>query len=155
MIVPANFFEAMAEAQIPSPIKAKHRAAEKRAEAKLRKPSAFEKKQQEQAKQLKIYREWRRTLRKSIVAEHGSDFAALVRMIRNSHPDKEAAIHDHVVRSEWLLSADLDTRLATLSYIDSAFAAGRIRDGRPPIDDPVFDEPLSPFLKIRKLLTGV
>lgn len=151
----SNPFEAMAEAQMPSPLKAKHRAIEKREATRLRKLSPLEVKQQDQARQLKLYRQYRRTLRKAIVDKHGSDFAALIRLIRNSHPEKEAAIHDHVASSGWLLGADLDTRMATLSYIDSAFVVGRIRDGRPPIEDPVFDEPLSPFLKIRKLLTGV
>lgn len=153
-----NPFEALAESQLTGTQKAKHRAAEKRAikkeEARVRKLSPLEKKQQEQAKLLSLYRGYRRKLRQGIVDQHGSDFAALMRLVRNSHPDKESAIHDHVARSQWLLDADEDTRMATLSYINASFASGRVRDGRAPIDDPLWDEPLSPFLKIRKLLAG-
>lgn len=153
-----NPFEALAERQMPSATKAKHRVAEKREarreEARVRKLSPLEKKQQEQAKLLSLYRDYRRKLRQGIVDQHGADFAGLVRLIRNSHPDREQLIHDHVARSGWLLEADEDTRMATLSYIDAAFASGRTRDGRPPIDDPLWGEPLSPFLKIRKLLAG-
>lgn len=154
----SNPFEAMAEAQTPSPVKAKYRSAEKAAITRAMKKSDLEQKQEDQNKQLKIYNAWKRTLRQAIAARYGTDFKSLVALIRNCAPEREEGIYKFVSKAKWLLSADADTRMAVLSYIGSAFIRGQIRDGRPPFDDPIpsfdgsFKEIVTPYMKIRKLL---
>lgn len=155
-----NFFEAMAEAQMPSPVKAKHRSIEKAAVTRALKKSDLEQKQEDQNKQLKIYNAWKRSVRKAIAERYGTDFKELISLIRNSHPDRENEIYKFVSKAKWLLSADNDTRMAVLSYIDSAFIIGRIRDGRSPFDDPIpsfdnsFKDKQTAFMKIKKLLVS-
>lgn len=154
-----NFFEAMGERQLTGAQKAKDRRDERtaaRREEKLRPPSELEKKQAEAAILLKMYRAWRRELKAQIIARHGRDFAELMRLIRNLDWRNADGLVNYVDEAEWLRSADYDTKLATLSYMDESLCRARIRQGLAPFDDglPQLDEEPGPGIKLRYILFG-
>lgn len=154
-----NPFETYAETAIVSPRRARIRAQERRQEGSQSRSApaqaALDKKQEEQAAQLRIYRAWKREIRDEIRRKYGREFKDLMRLLRNLPLSRHDELADHVEGATWLIRSDLTTRLATLSYIDSAIVRSNIRDGRPPFDDPLWDEPTTPFLRIRRVLTGV
>lgn len=155
----ANPFAALGDAQTSSASKAKARAAQKisaRAEEKrLMKQSPLELKRQEENELAKLYRKWKREQRDAMLSDHGDDMKELLRVLRGLHASSFADVEAYVRGSRWLLRADERTRLFVLSAIDASMVRASIRDGRPAFDDPLWDEPKSPFLNIRKLLTGV
>jgi hypothetical protein len=62
-----------------------------------------------------------------------------------------AALIRLVERGQWR-SADLEIRLEILSLIDGAITALREKQGVPPFDDALPDEPANVFLAIREVL---
>jgi hypothetical protein len=152
-----NPFEQLADRQLNSAAKRKiekREAKEERVRA-IMVPTAREKKQQDAAAQLKLYRAWRSNIKKAVAAAHGSNFAALLRLIRGLEWRDADKVVDFVEGAHWLLEADEDTRLETLKFIDASFIRARIRDGRSPIDDGLPGEPDTPFVMIRWMLMGV
>jgi len=157
-----NPFEAYAASdRVPSPVRAKHRAQDRREAEKAERvraemvPSPLERKQMEQAELARLYRAWRREVKAKIVRENKEGMAALSRIIRNLSTEGFDAVLEYVQGAQWLLEADENTRLATLSYIDVSMCRARVRDGRPPMDDGLWDEPPSHFVRIRKVLLGI
>lgn len=155
----SNPFEAYAESDnIPSPVRSRHRAQDKREAKRIQAemvPSPLEQKQMEQAELARLYRIWKKEVRARIVAENKEGMAALSRLIRGLSIDKFDALLEYVRGAAWLLEADETTRLATLSYIDASMCRARIRDGRSPMDDGLWTEEPGHFVRIRKILLGI
>lgn len=155
-----NYFDQMAERQLTGAQKARERQVvrteQRRLEKAMRMPSPLEKKQAEAAQLLKLYRAWRRELKAEIVRRHGRDFAELLRLLRNLHWHDAEKIVDFVDEAEWLRTADADTRLSTLSYIDESLIRARVRYALSPFDDgiPMLDEEPGPGTKCRMILFG-
>jgi hypothetical protein len=149
-----NPFEAMAERQMSAPAKRQVARTEERAERERISmvPTPLEKKLQDSAAQLKMYRKWRKGVRSDIVAGHRDWFAGLLRLLRKmSWLDVELVVK-YVSDAKWLRKADETTRWETLRFIDDAIGRSRVRQGLPEMDDGLPDEPLTPFIKIRRLL---
>jgi hypothetical protein len=155
-----NFFEQVAERQLSSAAKTKERVArqwaDKRAERerKIMAPTPLEKKQRDAAIQLGFYRKWRSEVKKGILERHGSDFAALVRLLRALPWGRADEVVEFVRNAAWLRRADEQTKFATLSYIDQALILSRIRHGIAEIDDGCLDEEPGHFIRIRRILYG-
>ena len=115
-------------------------------------PTPLEKKQQDAAVQMKLYRAWRRSIRTEILAECGPQFADLLRLIRNLEWTRAEDVVDFVRGARWLRRADDETRFETLRLIDGSLGRARVRHGLSELDDGLPGEPLTPFLKIRKML---
>ncbi len=145
-----NPFEAYAERNLATP----HKRRIEKKEAKLRQPSALEIKQAEDEILAVLYRRYHRGLKAEIAAAHGADFKRLESLLRALRWSRAEEVVDHVFAARWLRDADDDTKLAVLGYIDESFCRARVRDGRSVMDDGLWDEPLTPFLKVRHLLFG-
>lgn len=153
-----NFFEQAGDRQLSGAQKAKERAkvrTQEKREAKLRPPSPLEQKQIEGAVLAKMYRAWKRQIRRELIEAHGRDFAELMRLLRNLHWTDAERVVEYVENAMWLRRADPDTRFSTLGYIDSSLERSRVRYGLPPLDDGLWDEEPGPFIKIRRLLGDV
>lgn len=155
----ANPFEAIADAQRSGVSKARERAGKKiseRAAAKRElKNSPLELKRQEDNELAKLYRKWKREQREGIVDRIGEPMREMVSLLRGLDRSAFDDLAAYVLGAEWLSREDIQTRLFVLGLIDAAMCRANVRDGRPPIDDPLWDEPESPFLIIRRHLTGV
>lgn len=152
-----NPFENLADVQMSGAAKAKGRArdrAEKRAEEKLRPPTPLELKRMEDAELAKLYRAWKREERAEMVEAHGKGMKELISLLRGLHASSFHDVFEYIRTCRWLLDADDQTKKFVLGAIDAAMVRANIRDGRPPLDDPLWDQPPSPWIKIRKLLTG-
>lgn len=150
----SNPFEAYAQQSIPSPVKAKHRAAEKRearAQAKMV-PTPMERKLREQQELLASYRRWRKEVRVEVTKSNAAGMAALVKVLRKLTAQSAWDAVEHVRESRWLLSADSETQLATLRIIADVLVRCNVRDGLPPFDDPLPWQPDGPYQVLRKIL---
>lgn len=154
--VPANPFEAMANRQLNGA----HRGRIEREEAQIERqraimmPTPLEKRRAEKAELMRQYRAWRRECQDEIIRQHGHDFAALLRLIRNLSWPNAHLVVDFVLKADWMRAMDQDMRLRTLDFIESSFCRARVREGLSMMDDGLWDEPLTPFLKIRRSLFG-
>ena len=154
-----NYFEALANAQMVAATKAKHRAAEKRATAKIVKSerdapmklSDIEQAQQDKSTQLRAYRRWKREEIKSLLEPHDG-WRELARLLRGMTIDDASKLVDHVRAATWLHGADLKTRQTALSVIASTIIRLRLANGHPPMDDSLPDEAMTVFEIIRNEL---
>lgn len=119
----------------------------------------LEKKQEEKAKQLVRYREWKKEVKEGMSrGDYGDEIIDLFKRLR--HPDKAAELVDYVLNAKWMLLCSMDTRTTLLGYIDHMLVRHNIRMGYPPIDDSLPEwmgdtRPPNAFQVIRKYLTGV
>jgi|SRR6185437_12203844 len=152
-----NYFDQVADRQLTNPQKAKERVKKKweeKREAKARGPTPLQLKQMDDAVLLKMYRDWRREIKQKIVETHTTNFAALMRLLRNLDWNRAEDVVEYVRDAAWLLRSDEGTRLATLSYIDGSLIRSRIRHGIAPIDDGFLDEPPDVFIRVRRIMVG-
>ena len=152
-----NYFDQVADRQLNGAQKAKERRQQRtaeRREERLRPPTAMEIKRQEQAILAKMYSQWRRGIRDELARAHGRDFAALIRIIRNLDWRDAPKVVEFVRNAQWLRDADEDTKFETARFIDGSFCRSRVRAGKAPLDDGIFDEPPGPFMEIRWILFG-
>ena len=156
-----NYFEALAQQQMVAATKAKHKAAEKRAAAKVvkserdapMKPSAMEQDQIDKNTQLKLWRTYHREEINAVVnGPYGADWRALLRVVKSLTIENPGAIVDYVRDAQWLRDADLQTRRVVLSMIARAIIQLREVNGYPPFDDALPDEEPTAFEIIRKEL---
>lgn len=115
--------------------------------------SPLEKKLFEQSEQLKMFRKWKNEVREGLkTGEYGPEIVTILRLLKKL-PD--AAVLINVVHNAiWLRNANEHIRMNVLSYIDAAMMRWNIRNGYPVFNDSLPGEPDSPFIIIRKLLTG-
>jgi hypothetical protein len=142
----ANLFLSIADQQISAPVKARQRAAEQRAQARIDK---------DQADREKLMRAWcvfqQRQIDDALVGPHGIQIAALLAFLKDLSLEREAELVDFVQADSWRC-ADPDTRFLAMRLIGSRLAKLREDAGLAPFDDPLPDEPPSTFLRIRELL---
>jgi hypothetical protein len=141
-----NAFLDFAERQIPASVKARRRAAEKRATTREEKALA------ERDAQLRHWqREHRAELDAVLAGPHGGALARLATFLDVMTMESANTLVEHIRADGWH-SADADTRLLVLRLIDTAIMQLRERNGMPPFDDPLFDQPPSVFLVLREML---
>lgn len=161
-----NAFEQVADQQLTAATKARHRATDRRLERLVVKSEAdapmvaspADKKMFEQSQQMRRYRLHLRQRQDELAnGPHGREVVALIQLLDTLTASSANALVSHVMKAEWLRSADLNTRLDVLSIVGTAIARFRVRNGLPPFDDalPFSGEPPTAFEQIRKLLTGV
>lgn len=157
-----NPFEEMAQRQMNGAQKAKIRVKQKWADkrearevAKHMKPSPLMQKQMDAATLMKDYRKWRNSIKQGMVERHGTDFAALMRLLRNLSWSNMEHVIGHVKKARWLQEADEQTRFETLRFIDASFCRSRVREGLPEFDDGMWDDPPSPCMRLKKILRVV
>lgn len=154
-----NPFEAMAERQMTGAAKAKDRVKQKWADkreakeaAKHMKPSPLMQKQMDAAALMKDYRKWRNSIKQGMIETHGSDFAELMRMLRNLSWRNSENVIEYIKRAAWLQRADETTRFETLRFVDASFCRSRVREGLPEFDDGMWDGPPSYCMRLRTIL---
>jgi hypothetical protein len=138
-----NAFLDLAEQQIVAPVKARRRAAQKRAVCK----GAVD-----QERQLgTIWRKWNDERRAALLAgEHGDAARALIEFLDGMKLHDGARLV--LLIGPWT-KADVDIRHEVLTMIDSAIIALRERHGLLPFDDALPGEPTNVFLQIREALS--
>ena len=100
----------------------------------------LEKKQDEDAKQAKRYRAAQRAeLQGMLNGPRGNDILDLQRLLREyvHGTTNDAWVMAFLNRVEWFSNETITYRLRVLSMIGTAILRSRIRDGRPPFDDPI------------------
>jgi hypothetical protein len=154
-----NHFEALANAQMVSATKAKHRAREKRAAAKVVKsdsdaPMKLSAQEQDQADQSTQFRAYRRSKREEIklLLEPHKEWPAFSKMLKGLTIDNAEHLIFHVDAAAWLHGADLKTRQAALSAIADAIIRLRIVNGYSPMADSLPGEEPTVFEVIRDRL---
>jgi hypothetical protein len=141
-----NAFLDLAERQILAPVKARRRAAEKRAATRGEKALA------ERDAQFRHWQhEHRAELDAALAGRHGGALAALVAFLDAMTMESANALVEHVRADGWT-STDASTRFLVLRLVGEAIMRLRERNGLPPFDDPLFDQPPNVFLILRELL---
>lgn len=146
--MPDNPFEAEGERAT------KH--ARRKMEPKQVKPpmvlSPLERKLKDQGDQLKRFRLWKRQIKEGLTTgDYAPEIIMLLRYLRKlPAPDELLRL---VASSQWLIDGSANMRMSVLEYIDAAIIRWRIRHGLSPFDDGLPDEPDTPFVAIRRLLT--
>ena len=142
----ANLFLNIADQQISAPVKARQRATDRRAQARLDK---------EEADRERLMKAWcavqQRQIDDALVGPHGIQIAALLAFLKDLSLEREAELVDFVQADSWRC-ADPDTRFLAMRLIGSRLASLRENAGLAPFDDPLPDEPPSVFLQIREWL---
>jgi hypothetical protein len=158
-----NPFEALAAQQLTATAKRQHAAAEKRAaksvvmseaEAPMKGTPAEEARDVRNA-QMANYRRHKARERDELVnGPYGAKVGSLLAFLKAMTPDSSDALVT-IAGAAWIKSADLNTRYLILGIIADAIMKLRIRNGLPPFDDAIFDEPKTAFQLIRYDLMGV
>jgi hypothetical protein len=136
-----NAFLDLAERQISNPVKARHRAIEKRRE------------NAQEARDLLA--DWARQRRERVdillAGPHGKAASALVAFLKAMTLDQAPALIELVEDGPWR-DADPDTRFEVLALVDVAIVNLRERNGLLPFEDALPGEPPNAFLIIREML---
>jgi len=140
-----NAFTELAARQISAPVKARQRAAEKRAARKQETDA-------ERSTMLRVWKSWRRERLEALLAgTHGAAVGALTEFIDHMTLADSAKLLAIVQQGPWR-AADEDTRFEILSLVNAAIVRLREQHGLPPLDDPLFDQPPNVFLVLREWL---
>lgn len=135
-------WEKLAEKQIVSPRKARLRAAEKRQQKALVERDLL----------FKMWQDWHAERRKDLLNGSHADAAfELINFLERMTLYDGAALLALIEAGPWR-NADDDTKFLVLSLIDGDIAYLREREGLPPFDDDLGDDP-TVFQIIRELLT--
>jgi hypothetical protein len=141
-----NAFLELAERQISAPVKARRRAAE------ARRARAKEKALAERDTQFRHWkREHRQELDAALAGPHGGALARLVAFLDTMTMESGQALIERIRVDNWP-AADDATRFLVLRLASAAIVRLRERNGLPPFDDPLFDQPPNVFLILRELL---
>ena len=133
-----NPFEALAERQLSAPVKAKHRAAEKRAAKRQilsdadapMAPTQAEKDQQENTQLLRQWRRWHREQSDELLESgHGKDYRGLLLILRTLEPSSGPALLQWLEQAAWVQQLDRNQRLTLLHEIGNAIATMRRKIG--------------------------
>src|SRR5262249_31490029 len=134
-----NAFLDLAETQIPAPVKARRRAAEKRAATREEKALA-----ERDAQFWHWQREHRAELDAALAGPHGGALAQLVAFLDAMTLESDRTLIEQVRPDDWR-TADGDIRFLVLRLVGEAIMRLRERNGLPPFDDPLLDQPPSAF----------
>jgi hypothetical protein len=142
----ANLFLNISDQQISSPVKARQRAADRRAQARLDK---------EEADREQLMKAWcavqQRQIDDALVGPCGAQIGALLAFLKELSLDREAELVGFVQADSWH-SANPDIRFLAMRLIGSRLVRLREDAGLPPFDDPLPGDPPSVFLQVREML---
>jgi hypothetical protein len=142
----ADLFLNIADRQIAAPVKARQRAVERRAEARIDKDEA------NRERLMRAWCQWQqRQLDDALVGPYGGQITALLAFLKELCLDREVEIVEFIRTDTWH-SANADVRFLVMRLIGSRLAELREGAGLPPFDDPLPGEPRSVFLRIREML---
>lgn len=146
----ANFFDMIAEAQTPAPIRRK----EKRAEDRRALKEAAEKELEEQEALLRQYRAWRAQRKQALLdGPHGKDVRGIVQFLRTMTLSSAPGLLKLVERSVWIRTMSASDRADLLNIIGSGIIRCRVRAGLEPFDDEIpFAEPPKAFSQIKQMM---
>jgi len=163
----SDMFEEFGESLIPKTLKRQREVEARREIAKAARAAippmvkrGLEKDQEDQSKQMVRYRLWKKQVFEGLLyTEQGDDIVELRRYLKRSTTTPDA-LAKYVTECKWIMKCTFDARETLLGYINHAISRWNVRNGYPD-DDPIPsfdgtpDPPPSPFLIIRKHLTGV
>lgn len=130
----ANFFDMIAEAQTPAPVK---RKISREIERAMRKRDA-ERELADEGRQVTIYRQWRRAQRDALCAgSHGKEVRGLIAFMKSMSLSSAPALLGMVERADFWRSMSVDERFALLGVLNAGIAACRARHDLPPLDDAI------------------
>lgn len=146
----ANFFDMIAEAQTPAPIRRK----EKRAEDRRALKEAAEKELEEQEALLRQYRAWRAERKQALLdGPHGKDVRGIVQFLRTMTLSSAPGLLKLIERSAWIRTMSASDRADLLNIIGSSIVRLRVRSGLPEFDDEIpFAEPPKAFSQIKQMM---
>jgi hypothetical protein len=120
-----NAFLDLAERQISGPVKARHRATERRTEARANKPA--------EDPHIREWRAWRQQqVQDALTGPHGAEFAALLASLQGATRWQDIRTADPLSAR---CSADPDTRFLATRLINDRIAELRQAAGLAPFDD--------------------
>lgn len=144
-----NDFLSVADSQMANPVKAKHRATEKRAKKR-------EDAEKELRDQQTLARRWKKSRREAQAAlregPHGKDVRGIEMFIKSMTPSSAPALVSMIERAEWVKQADRETRFRLLTLVADGIAKLREKSGLPPFDDALLFEPPTAFDRIKEIL---
>lgn len=145
----SNPFEALAESQIANPVKSRMKAVETRRANR-------EKAEKELEEQDILTRQWRRWRKKRLQAlldgPFGKDVRGLIRFMDTMTLSSAPAFLKVVTEATWAKEMSLNERHELLSVISARITKLRLKEGLPPFDDALFDEPPKAFEIIKEYL---
>jgi hypothetical protein len=142
----SNAFLDFADKQTPAPVKARMRAAEKRA------ATAAEKKLAEREQTHRLWKEYRaERIGELLKGPYAKAAHELLVFLGTMTLTDGAALIDLVRRGPWCTAA-ANIRFEIISLIDAALTSQRERAGLPPFDDALPGEEPTAFLVIREML---
>ncbi|MBO4228153.1 hypothetical protein [Bradyrhizobium neotropicale] len=155
-------FAQAAEEIATAALKAKRRAAERRA-AKVKlvrsekdapmKLSEQEQKLADQSKQMRLYRAWKRSeFEAMLTGPNGTDWRVLATNLRRLTLDHAEDLIAYVRGARWMRESDLRTRQAALALIANRIIRLRLENGLAPMDDSLPGEAMTAFEIIRSEL---
>lgn len=128
----ASFFEQLAEAQTPAPVKRKMEWAEKRA-AKAREA---EKELKEQDTLSRLYRAWKQAKRDALLSgPHGREVRGIVSFLDSMTLSSAPALIGLVERARFVQLMTPAERADLLNIVNIGIARCREKAGLPPFDD--------------------
>ena len=161
---PPNVFEQFAQQQMrrKSYDKAMQGEARRAAKTKVYRsdaeaplvPGAQEKKQRDEARQVRIYRRHKRAeIRALLEGPYRVHWLQLSRVLRRLTIEDSDALVDYVKNAAWLRNADRLTRYIVLAAISHRIVRLRVINGYPEFDDSLPHEPPTAYETIRELLS--
>jgi hypothetical protein len=150
----SNSFERYAAMNAPSKRQRRVRVVQSEDSAPMV-PTKLEKEQRDNTTQFQRYKKAVRAESEALLnSEHGANYRILLGILKRMIPQSSRELIDYVRGARWITQCNRDQKFTVLSMIDMAIIRTRIRDGRSPMDDPLPDQPDSPFIIIRRLING-
>ena len=118
------------------------------------KPSELMKKLEDQNRQVRNYRAWKKAEIDHMLHLHGDKWLFFTKMVKRL--DFDSSVDDFLAELNWLYVEDMPTRQIALAYIANHLINLRLKNGLSPIDDSLPGEELTLFEIIRhqlKILT--
>lgn len=144
-----NAFLNLADVQMSSPVKAKHRAAEKRAVIM----SPEDRKQRDAQILFRKWQKWHKEKVQVLLdGPYSKDIKGLVTFIETMTLSSSGALVSFIENAAWLRTAPADVRQGVLTLVDHGIIKLRERNGMEPFDDALMDEPPTAFQQIREIL---
>lgn len=145
----ANFFDQISVAQTPAPVR---RKMERDVERAMKKRDA-EKELADEGRQARVFTAWKRAQRDALCAgPHGREVKGLISFMRTMTLSSAPALLGMVERATFWRSMSIDERFALLGVLNAGIAACRERNGLPPLDDALWDQPPKAFHQFKTML---
>ncbi|MCP1558599.1 UNVERIFIED_ORG: hypothetical protein M2438_002686 [Methylobacterium sp. SuP10 SLI 274] len=145
-----NFFDMIAEAQTPAPVKRKLDAAEKRARAKAQ----AEQELKDEQLLSKLYQRWKKQKRDALLdGPHGKDVRGIVSFLDTMSLSSAPALIKTIERARWIETMAVSDRHTLLGIVSAGIVRCREKAGLPPFDDEIaWCEPPKAYSQIKTLM---